>query len=202
MSEPVDAEDGPMGLSVERSVDPTSGPRDPGDSVPGPGDPVPAPSDEDLAYQQRLGARLRAIRRAQGLRLQDVEIRSDGRFKAVVIGSYERGDRAVSAHRLAALAAFYEVPVSELLPEDHWPRSNARGSGVRLAVDRLRAASPDPELAPLHRLVQHVQWLRGDYNGRVLSLRGDDLQTVAIALGIDPDELGGWLAERDLLAAV
>jgi transcriptional regulator with XRE-family HTH domain len=191
MSEPVDAEDGP-----------TSGPRAPGGSSSGPEDPVAAPSDDDLAYQQRLGARLRAIRRSQGLRLQDVETRSAGRFKAVVVGSYERGDRAVSAHRLAALAVFYEVPVSELLPDDHWPRSNARGSGVRLAVDRLRAASPDPELAPLHRLVQHVQWLRGDYNGRVLSLRGDDLQTVAIALGIDPDELGGWLAERDLLAAV
>lgn len=160
------------------------------------------PSPDDVAYRTRLGVRLRAIRRARGMRLQDVEVRSEGRFKAVVVGSYERGDRAVSAHRLASLATFYEVPIGELLPEDEWPRGRTRGNGVRLAVDRLGAASTDPELAPLHRLVQHVQWMRGDYNGRVLSLRGDDLQTVAIALGIEPDDLGAWLAERDLLAVV
>jgi transcriptional regulator with XRE-family HTH domain len=164
--------------------------------------PPPPLHDEDLEYQRRLGARLRAIRRSQGLRLQDVESRSGGRFKAVVIGSYERGDRAVAAHKLAALAAFYEVPVGDLLPEDRWPRASLRVATVRLAVDRLRAAAHDPELAPLHRLAQHVQLLRGDYNGRVLSLRADDLQTAAVALGIEPGQLAGWLAERDLLSVV
>jgi transcriptional regulator with XRE-family HTH domain len=149
-------------------------------------------------YQQRLGEKLRAVRRAQGLRLQDVEERSDGRFKAVVVGSYERGDRAVSAHRLAALASFYGVPIADLLPDDEWPRGGGRGPGVSLAVDRLRR-STDEVLSPLRRLVQHVQWLRGDYNGRVLSLRDDDLRTAAIALGIEPDELEGWLDEYGLL---
>jgi transcriptional regulator with XRE-family HTH domain len=160
------------------------------------------PSVDDAAYQSRLGSRLRAVRRAQGMRLQDVEERSAGRFKAVVVGSYERGDRAVSAHKLAALAAFYGVPVGELLPEDDWPRTTGREpGGVRIAVELLRGREDDPQLAPLLRLVQHVQWLRGDYNGRVLSLRGDDLRTVAIALGIDPDELAGWLETRGLLSS-
>jgi len=173
----------------------------PGDGAVGYGDdPTAHPSsNEDTAYQRRLGARLRAVRRSQSLRLQDVEESSDGRFKAVVVGSYERGDRAVSAHKLAALAAFYGVPVSDLLPEDEWPRASGRDHGVRIAVDRLRGKD-DPDLAPLYRLVQHVQWLRGDYNGRVLSLRGDDLRTVAVALGLDPDQLDGWLRERDLLS--
>ena len=40
-----------------------------------------------------------------------------GRWKAVVVGSYERGDRAVTVQRLAELAEFYGVPVYELLPE-------------------------------------------------------------------------------------
>lgn len=149
-------------------------------------------------YQQRLGAKLRAVRRAQGLRLQDVEERSDGRFKAVVVGSYERGDRAVSAHRLAALAGFYGVPIADLLPDDDWPRGAGRGPGVSIAVDQLRRSS-DEEVIPLRRLVQHVQWLRGDYNGRVLSLREDDLRTAAIALGIEPEELEDWLDEHGLL---
>ena len=150
-------------------------------------------------YQERLGSRLRTVRRAQGLRLQDVEQRSDGRFKAVVVGSYERGDRAVSAHKLAALAAFYQVPVTELLPEEEWPRTTRGASTVALAVDRLRDRADDPELLPLLRLVQHVQWLRDDYNGRVLSLRSDDLRTVAIALGAAPESLDAWLEEQDLL---
>ncbi len=153
----------------------------------------------DERYQHRLGERLRAIRRAQGLRLQDVEINTNGQFKAVVVGSYERGDRAVAAHRLASLAGFYGVPVTEVLPDEDVATTGARENGLRLAVDRLRATEGTTETAPLLRLVQHVQWLRGDYNGRVLSLRGDDLRTVAFALDVHPDGLGAWLGERGLL---
>lgn len=150
-------------------------------------------------YQERLGARLRGVRRTQGLRLQDVEERSEGRFKAVVVGSYERGDRAVSAHKLAALAAFYEVPVAELLPEEEGPRTRLREGALVVDVQQLRERSDDPELAPLLRLVQHVQWLRDDYNGQVLSLRTDDLRTIAVSMGAPADRLGAWLDERGLL---
>lgn len=163
----------------------------------GPGDGPAADDGED--YQRRLGQRLRAVRRGQSLRLQDVEQRSAGRFKAVVVGSYERGDRAVSAHKLAALAAFYGVPVSELLPEEAWPSRTAADPAVRIAVYKLRGVSADHDLAPLSRLVQHVQWLRGDYHGSEVALRGEDLRTVAVALGVEPSGLEAWLAERDLL---
>lgn len=151
-------------------------------------------------YQDRLGARLREVRRSQGLRLQDVEDSSEGRFKAVVIGSYERGDRAVSAHKLASLAAFYGVSVSDLLPDQERPRRlTPRSVGVAINVDRLRDITTS-DVAPLRRLVQHVQWLRADYSGSVLTLREDDLRTVAIALGMEPDEMRTWLADRGLLA--
>lgn len=162
-----------------------------------------APPDADAAafdsYQVRLGERLREVRRALGLRLQDVEERSAGRLKAVVVGSYERGDRAVSAHKLAALAAFYEVPVADLLPEEEWPRTRRREGTLMVDVQRLRERSDDPDLAPLHRLVQHVQWLRDDYNGQVLSLRTDDLRTIAVSMGAPVDRLAAWLDERGLL---
>ena len=68
-------------------------------------------------YAKSLGARLRSIRQQQGLSLQGVEEKSNGRWKAVVVGSYERGDRAVTVQRLAELAEFYGVPVSELVVE-------------------------------------------------------------------------------------
>ena len=68
-------------------------------------------------YAKALGSRLRAIRTQQGLSLHGVEEKSEGRWKAVVVGSYERGDRAVTVQRLSELAEFYGVPVNELLPE-------------------------------------------------------------------------------------
>ena len=68
-------------------------------------------------YAKALGGKLRAIRQQQGLSLHGVEQKSGGRWKAVVVGSYERGDRAVTVQKLAELADFYGVPVAELLPE-------------------------------------------------------------------------------------
>ena len=72
-------------------------------------------------YAKALGAKLRAIRQQQGLSLHGVEQKSGGRWKAVVVGSYERGDRAVTVQNLAELADFYGVPVAELLPEGRVP---------------------------------------------------------------------------------
>src|SRR5215470_6305272 len=85
-----------------------------------PGNPT-MPSD----YAKTLGARLRAIRTQQGLSLHGVEEKSRGRWKAVVVGSYERGDRSVTVQKLAELADFYGVPVSELLPGDVLPTALA-----------------------------------------------------------------------------
>ena len=62
------------------------------------------PSD----YAKTLGARLRAIRTQQGLSLHGVEEKSRGRWKAVVVGSYERGDRSVTVQKLAELAVYRE----------------------------------------------------------------------------------------------
>ncbi|HEY8728011.1 MAG TPA: helix-turn-helix transcriptional regulator, partial [Acidothermaceae bacterium] len=84
-------------------------------------------------YAKALGARLRAIRTQQGLSLHGVEEKSRGRWKAVVVGSYERGDRAVTVQRLAELADFYSVPVAELLP-DATP-SGASEPPPRLVID-------------------------------------------------------------------
>jgi transcriptional regulator with XRE-family HTH domain len=118
------------------------------------------PSD----YAKTLGARLRAIRTQQGLSLHGVEEKSRGRWKAVVVGSYERGDRSVTVQKLAELAEFYGVPVSELLPGDVLPR-------------------------PLARYVATIQSQRGDYNGRVLSIRQEDLRSLAVIYDKTPTDL-------------
>ncbi|MFP4636299.1 MAG: helix-turn-helix domain-containing protein [Nitriliruptoraceae bacterium] len=155
--------------------------------------------DPDARYQQELGQRLRAVRRAHDLRLQDVEEATDGRFKAVVVGSYERGDRAIAAHKLAALADFYAVPVAELLPE-RADTDAAAEPGVVVDVDQLRQRAFDPKLEPLVRLIQHVQQLRDDHHSRTLRLRSEDQRLVALALGVEADGFSAWLEARGLLA--
>jgi transcriptional regulator with XRE-family HTH domain len=130
-------------------------------------------------YGRALGARLRAIRTQQGLSLHGVEEKSQGRWKAVVVGSYERGDRAVTVQKLAELADFYGVPVSELLPGS-LPNGVAEAP-PRLVLDLERlSAVPAEKAGPLARYVATIQSQRGDYNGRVLSVRQEDLRTLAV----------------------
>ena len=81
-----------------------------------------------LNYAQRVGERLRAVRKQKHLSLQAVEASSHQEFKASVLGAYERGERAISVPRLQRLARFYNVPVDQLLPRDLGPEP-AWGSG-------------------------------------------------------------------------
>jgi transcriptional regulator with XRE-family HTH domain len=146
-------------------------------------------------YAKALGARLRAIRTQQGLSLHGVEEKSQGRWKAVVVGSYERGDRAVTVQRLAELAEFYGVPVGELLP-DAAP-GGASEPPPRLVIDLEQLSDLPPEKArPLARYAATIQSQRGDYNGRVLSIRQDDLRSLAVIYDESPslltEELISW----------
>jgi len=139
-------------------------------------------------YARALGSNLRAIRQQQGLSLHGVEEKSHGRWKAVVVGSYERGDRAVTVQKLAELADFYGMPVSELLP-DASPNSAAEPP-PRLIIDLERLGQvPAEKAGPLARYSAAIQAQRGDYNGRVLSIRQDDLRTLAVIYDETPSRL-------------
>jgi len=165
--------------------------------------------EEGGAYAGKVGTRLRAIRRQKRLSLQDVEATSGQEFKASVLGAYERGERAISVPRLQRLARFYRVPVDQLLPGDDGPdfgprpgdadliidlnRSGARADEkVKLdltAIERLRG----PEAEMLSRYLRMIQVQRGDFNGRVLTVRRDDLRAVACILDVTPELAGARL---------
>ena len=98
-------------------------------------------------YAKALGTRLRAIRQQQGLSLHGVEEKSQGRWKAVVVGSYERGDRAVTVQRLAELSEFYGVPVSELLPQGHTAPRLEPSPRIVIDLERLTKVPRDEATA-------------------------------------------------------
>ena len=151
-------------------------------------------------YAHALGARLRAIRMQQGLSLHGVEEKSEGRWKAVVVGSYERGDRAVTVARLAELADFYGIPVAELLPES---RPSRRGMAApKLVIDLQRLGElPADKAGPLARYAAAIQSQRGDYNGKVLTIRSEDLRSLAVIYDQSPEELTEQLVEWGVLPA-
>lgn len=151
-------------------------------------------------YAKALGGRLRAIRTQQGLSLHGVEKKSAGRWKAVVVGSYERGDRAVTVQKLAELADFYGVPVSELLPDPRPSAGTAPTQRVVLDLERL-GALPAEMAGPLARYAAAIQTQRGDYNGRVLSIRAEDLRSLAIIYDMSPAAITEQLIEWGVLSA-
>ena len=150
-------------------------------------------------YSRALGARLRAIRNQQGLSLQGVEDKSHGRWKAVVVGSYERGDRAVTVQRLSELAVFYGVPVSELLPDPRPSSAVTTNTKIVLNLESL-GSLPADEAGPLARYASTIQAQRHDYNGKVLSIRTEDLKSLAIIYDMSPDELTSRLIEWGVLS--
>jgi transcriptional regulator with XRE-family HTH domain len=152
-------------------------------------------------YTKALGDRLRGIRVQKGMSLQDVQEASEGSWKAAVVGAYERADRNVTVARLSALADFYGVPLHEILPEDGGPPLRARQEPRRVVLDlegleRL----PHPERGPLARFTSAIQLQRGDFNGRVLTIRSNDLITLGSMYEVSADELGQRLGEWGLLA--
>src|SRR3954449_5920275 len=102
--------------------------------------------DSPSAFSVEVGQRLRSVRRARELSLDDVERTSGGRWSASAVGAYERGFRNLSLPRLRELADFYGVPMGILLGEaDPQGRSGARIAKVVLDLEALgRITDADP----------------------------------------------------------
>ena len=141
--------------------------------------------------------RLRIIRKSKGWSLQDVERNSNGKWKAVVIGSYERADRAISLKKAILLMEFYQVPVSELFP-DIPPQVSTRS----IAIDLVKLSTVQSEYSSvIHRFVRGICDRRKDWNGQVLTVRVNDLQFLAMLLQQAEPELLTELENLSLLRA-
>ena len=164
-------------------------------------------AEAQQAYGKVVGERLRAIRRQKRLSLQDVEADSDQEFKASVLGAYERGERAISVPRLQRLARFYRVPVDQLLPGGDEPadvetpsRRDADLASAPIDLTRLESLS-GAEAAMLSRYLRMIQVQRQDFNGRVLTIRRDDMRAIACILGVGEESAEERLLEMGLRTA-
>ncbi|MHB1719927.1 MAG: helix-turn-helix domain-containing protein [Acidimicrobiales bacterium] len=181
-------------------------------------------ADMRVAYARAVGARLRAVRKQMHLSLQAVEAMSAQEFKASVLGAYERGERAISVPRLQRLARLYDVPVDQLLPEDNddasrWAIGNAESDGEadasaaagarrsvrpwdgveKVAIDLTKLNSVSgPERDLLRRFLSMIQVQRQDFNGRMITIRAEDLRAIACLFGVTPDAMGRRLDELGL----
>jgi transcriptional regulator with XRE-family HTH domain len=142
--------------------------------------------------------KLRAIRKSKGWSLQDIERISKGKWKAVVIGSYERSDRSISLKKAIDLMKFYEVPIQLLFEED--PSQSIKSiNNKKLVLDQRRIKnSTKPELESLKRLINYISTIRRDWNGEVLSLRSTDLQFIAILLNLSDEQTIDYLRDESL----
>jgi transcriptional regulator with XRE-family HTH domain len=135
-------------------------------------------------YARGVGQRLRRIRMDKGMSLGDVNEASEGRWKAAVIGAYERGDRNITVARLAELAAFYAVSVSELIPEEEASSEADVNSSVMLLTAENLDALTAGEREIVERFADSILLRRGELtDDGAVSIRSADLDALALVLG-------------------
>ena len=147
-----------------------------------------------MSYNEQVGERLRSIRRQRGFSLQDVQRISEGEFKAAVLGAYERGERSLSVPRLHRLAGYYGVPVVQLLPPD--PAAvviDPDREAVTIDLERVGNLT-GPESDMIERFLSSIQMERQDFNGKVLTVRRDDLRLLSRLIG-ESDEFTNRIDE-------
>ncbi len=185
-----------------------------------------AMDEETRSYSRIVGERLRTVRVQQRLSLQAVEANSSQEFKASVLGAYERGERAISVPRLYRLARFYNVPVNQLLPRDEIeiqpsgldgetvtleslfngvtdrkppnPQIDRRSSKVTVDLAKLTTAEL-PERDLMKRYLEMIQIRRQDFNGKVLTIRAEDVVAIACLFQITADEMAKRLIDMGVI---
>ncbi len=157
-----------------------------------------SPDTTMAAYTRMVGRRLRTVREERLYSLRDVERESRSEFRSSVISAYERGERMMSVQRLDRLAKFYDVPIAHLLPSSGQAVEHQRPN-LAVRLRRLNELEGEP-FDRLRDLVARIQRQRRDDAADVVTLRDDDLHTVASMFDVPADEMADRLTLLDLLA--
>jgi len=137
----------------------------------------------------QLQSQLRKVRISKGLTLSQVSILSKGSISAIALGSYERGNRSISAEKLLEIAQLYQVPVSELMSPTE---KGIRSGRVIIDVNKL-ANNPDDSNDAALKIIQRIAHLRHDWNGQVISLRRSDIDLLKIFANYSDEQTNNFL---------
>ncbi|MBW8824969.1 MAG: transcriptional regulator [Acidobacteria bacterium] len=159
-------------------------------------------TESGLPFSREVGVRLRAVRRQRRMSLDDVERASGGRWSASAVGAYERGFRNLSLPRLRELAEFYDVPMAMLLGEVDVRDDDGKAKlPAKVILDLVALEAAADEAGPILRYAKSIVLDRGDWNGRVLSIRHDDVRALASMLQMDEADLVAQLGQWGALSA-
>ena len=134
---------------------------------------------------ENLYTRLRLIRESRHLTLVQAAKLSQGQISAIALGSYERGDRSVSASKLIAIANLYDVPVAELFEA---PKKYMVEARISIDIRKILMTS-NPEAQKIMQVIRNIARMRGDWNGEVISLRAHDINNFEVFTGLTGDEI-------------
>lgn len=142
-------------------------------------------------------SKLRELRRRKGFTLEEFEKFTDGEVKAVVLGSYERGTRAISLARLQKLANIYEVPLEYFFAQ---PKISLKNERLTFDLRRIKIREDlDESIVGLRRYLSSIVNKRRDFNGEVLTLRESDNEILGFIAQMRLDEMYEYLKLNRLL---
>ena len=151
-------------------------------------------NQEFESLQSHIAKRIKQIRRERGWSLAEFETQTNGAIKAVVLGSYERGTRAMSVYKLELIAATLEVPVTYLMGRSD--SSNSLSTELMIDIRRVKKSASQDSIT---RFFTQIIENRGDWNGEILTLRKSDLELLALIHGTGAAELCQFLRIKNFL---
>lgn len=140
---------------------------------------------------ETLQTRMRQIRESRNLTLIQVGKLSRGTISAIALGSYERGDRSVSARKLIAIAQLYEIPIAELFEA---PRKYMAEERISIDIRKILATT-HPSAQKFLEVLRNIARMRGDWNGEVISIRAQDIKYFQVFSDFTTEELNLLITE-------
>ena len=148
-----------------------------------------------------VSQQIRRLRKSRGFTLHDIERLSEGRIKAVVMGSYERGTRAISLSRTIEIANLFGIPVTDLISQNaNEPRAESTCFVFDLrTIAVISSVDDSTEIQHISRYLKALAMRRRDWNGEVLTIRKSDFEQLSLLLNACEDDLLQRLTESKIL---
>lgn len=120
--------------------------------------------------------------------LNELQVKSAGKFKPSAVGAYERGERSISIERFCNLCEIYGTPADRLLAEMLAELAPEGRRETVIDLNRLSLLEVD-QAKVVADFVHKVRLQREDYLTDVVTLRAGDIESLAFASRRTPRRL-------------